>query len=52
MEFIRDWFDSMKLTEVAGASTFFMSLFIKERTDTRWSVTEAVNQVKLSATVV
>ena len=52
MEFILDWFDSMKSTEVAGAPTFLVSLFIEERTDAWWSVTEAINQVKLSTTVV
>ena len=54
MEFILDWFDSIKLyvTEVACAPSFLVSLFIKEMTDTRWSLTEAINQVKLSTTVV
>ena len=52
MQPILNRFDLIKSTEVAGAPTFLVSLLIKERTDTRWSVTEAVNQVKLSATVV
>ena len=52
MEPILNRFDSMKSTEVAGAPTFLVSLFIEKRTDTRWSVTEAINQVKLSTTVV
>ena len=52
MEFILDWFDSMKSTEVAGAPTFLVSLFIEERTDTWWSVTEAINQVKLNLIII